>query len=63
MANIREAIEKNAIGPKSASSDAGSVQQHAIRDQIEADEYLARKAASRKKFRGFKFMKIVPPGA
>jgi hypothetical protein len=38
---LDEAIRTNAEGPKSASGDSGSMQQHSIPDQIAADRYLA----------------------
>ncbi|NLE39688.1 MAG: hypothetical protein GX621_16845 [Pirellulaceae bacterium] len=41
--NLADAIEENAAGPKKASGDSGSVEQHPLRDQIEADKYLASK--------------------
>ena len=38
MADLSTAIEENATGPKKASNDGGSVEQHSISDQIEADK-------------------------
>ena len=38
-------IRENASGPKRASGDSGSVDQHSLADQIEADKYLAGKTA------------------
>ena len=55
-------IRENAAGPKRASSDAGSVEQHALADQIAADKYLASKQASRSKGLGIKLAKISPGG-
>lgn len=60
---LDETIEKNAKGPAKASSDAGSVEQHPLPDQIEADKYLASKEAAKSKKRGLRFNKLVPPGA
>ena len=46
MANdMEKAIEKNAQGPKSAKGDVGQVEQHALKDQIEAGLYLASREA------------------
>ena len=56
-------IRENASGPKRASGDAGSVDQHSLADQIEADKYLAGKdAVSKNPAKGFTRVKIVPPG-
>lgn len=61
--NLDETIRQNAEGPSKASGDAGSVEQHSLRDQIEADRYLESKKAAGKKNRGLRFSKLVPPGA
>lgn len=63
MAEIEDSIRTNAEGPAKASGDAGSVEQHKLTDQIEADRYLASKQAAKSKHRGLVFNKIVPPGA
>ena len=55
-------IRENAAGPKRASGDAGSVEQHGLADQIAADKYLASKQASRSKGLGIKLAKISPGG-
>ena len=55
-------IRGNAAGPKRASGDAGSVEQHALAEQIAADKYLASKQASRSKGLGIKLAKISPGG-
>lgn len=57
------AIRENAEGPAKASGDAGSVEQHKLTEQIEADRYLASKEAAKSKQRGLRFNKLVPPGA
>ncbi len=61
--DLDETIEQNAKGPAKASGDAGSVEQHPLPDQIEADRYLASKEAAKSKKRGLRFNKLVPPGA
>ena len=43
---LEQAIRENAAGPKKAQGDAGSVEQHDLADQIEADRYLASKEAA-----------------
>jgi hypothetical protein len=58
-----QAIEQNATGPKKAQSDAGSVEQHSLQDQIAADRYLASKRAMRSKSKGIRISKLIPPGA
>ncbi|MBM4019457.1 MAG: hypothetical protein FJ288_14240 [Planctomycetes bacterium] len=60
---LDDVIRTNAEGPKSASGDAGSMQQQSIPDQIAADRYLASKKASRSKGMGIRLTKVVPPGA
>lgn len=61
--DLDETIEQNAKGPAKASGDAGSVEQHPLPDQIEADRYLAAKEAAKQPQRGLRFNKLVPPGA
>ena len=61
--NLNEAIRDNASGPAKATGDSGSVEQHKLRDQVEADRYLESKKATRRKGVGVKFAKLVPPGA
>ncbi len=63
MAELDETIRQNAAGPAKAAGDAGSVEQHKLTDQIEADKYLASKQAAKSKRRGLVFNKLVPPGA
>jgi hypothetical protein len=55
-------IRDNAAGPKKASGDSGSIEQHALQDQIAADRYLASKQAARSKGLGIRLSKLVPPG-
>jgi hypothetical protein len=59
---IDNSIEQNAAGPRKASGDAGSVEQHSLADQIAADKHLASKKASRAKGLGIKLAKISPGG-
>jgi hypothetical protein len=61
--NLDRQIRKNAKGPKRAKGDSGEMEQHSLKDQIEADRYLASKKAARKKGAGLKMSKLVPPGA
>ena len=55
-------IEENAKNPRRASGDSGSIEQHALADQIAADRYLASKQAARSKGLGIRIAKLVPPG-
>ena len=55
-------IHDNAAGPRKASGDSGSVEQHGLQDQIAADKFLESKKASRSAGLGIKLMKISPGG-
>lgn len=59
---IPAAIEENATGPKKAAGDAGSVEQHSLKDQIEVEKFTQAKKAMAKPGLGFKLLKISPPG-
>jgi hypothetical protein len=61
--NLDNTIRENAAGPKGASGDSGSVEQHPLNDQIAADKYLESKQASRSKGLGIKLVKVSPGGA
>ena len=60
---LDDEIRTNAEGPAKVSGDAGSVEQHKLTEQIEADRYLRSKEAAKSKTRGLRFNKLVPPGA
>jgi len=60
---LSEAIEENAKGPKKATGDSGSIEQHPLKDQIAADKFLASKEATKQPSRGLRFSKLIPPGA
>ena len=62
-ANLEQSIADNAAGPKRAQGDSGSVEQHSLKDQIDADRYLASKEASKRRDRGLRMSRITPPGA
>jgi len=59
---VQDATKENARCPKRAQGDSGSVEQHDLKDQIEADRYLASKEAAKKGL-GIRMTKVVPPGA
>ena len=60
--DLDNTIRENAAGPKKASGDSVSVEQHDLADQIAADKYLESKRASRRKGLGVKMAKISPGG-
>jgi hypothetical protein len=59
---LADAIRQAAQQPAEASADGLSVKQQPLRDQIEADRYLASKDAAKKGL-GVRMVKVVPPGA
>jgi hypothetical protein len=61
--SITQAIVDTATGPKSVSSDQGTVVAHSLSDLIEAERYLASNKAVKKANRGLRFSKFIPPGA
>jgi hypothetical protein len=60
--DLQHTIRDNAAGPRKASGDSGSVEQHPVEDQIAADKYLESKKASRSKGLGIKLAKLSPGG-
>ncbi len=59
---LRDMIAENAAGPKRVEGDAGSVEQHSLRDQIEAERFLqSKKAVQGNKF-PLSFHRIKPGG-
>lgn len=60
--DLDETIRENATSPAKVTGDQGSVEQHSLKEQIEADRYLASKKAARSKGFGVRFGKLVPPG-
>lgn len=58
--NLETVIQQNASGPKSASGDAGSVEQHSLPDQIAADKHIASKNAMSRTGLGIKLVKLSP---
>lgn len=61
---VSDALKQAAVQPKRVRTDAGEVEAHDLREQIEADKYLASKAAasSGNVHRGLRFNRIIPPG-
>lgn len=60
--DLKDAIEQNAAGPKQATVDGVTVQQHSLADQIAADKHLAAKRAMRNPAKALVRVQIVPPG-
>lgn len=63
--DLSDAIQTNAEGPLKAAGDSGSMEQHSLTDQIEADKYLASKtaAATTGNSLGIRLTKLSPPGS
>ena len=61
--DLEQAIRDNAAGPAKAAGDSGSVEQHPLKDQIEADRYLASKAAAKSPAKALRLTRLIPPGA
>lgn len=61
--NLESAIRQNAAGPKSAEVDGQKVEQHSLKDQIAADEYLTKKKAGKNPLAALHRTKLCPPGA
>ena len=59
---IDNLIQENAAGPRKASGDAGSIEQHSLADQIAADKHLASAQAASGKGLGVKLVKLSPGG-
>jgi len=60
--DLDKTIRKNAKGLKRARGDSGEMEQHSLKDQIEADRYLNSKEAAKSKGLGIRISKLVPPG-
>jgi hypothetical protein len=61
--DLEQAIRDNAAGPAKAAGDSGSVEQHSLHDQIEADRYLASKQVAKTPTRSLRLTRLIPPGA
>jgi len=59
---LQQSIEQNATEPKRVRGDSGEVEQHSLKDQIEADRYLASKKAAAKGM-GIRISKMKASGA
>lgn len=63
VSDLSDNIQTNAGGPKKASRDGESAEQHSLPDQIAADKYLRSREATRSRGRGVQITKMKPPGA
>ena len=59
---LDDTIRDSANGPRRVRGDSGEVEQHNLKDQIEADRYLNSKQAVKNGL-GVRMSKLVPPGA
>jgi hypothetical protein len=64
LSDLSEQIEADALKPQSVTNDGVSVSRRSLTEQIEADKYLASKAATASPAAMFRSMtcKIVAPG-
>ncbi len=60
--DLQRLIAENAAGPKRVEGDAGSVEQHSLRDQIAAEKFLQSKKANQGGKFPLSFHKIRPGG-
>lgn len=60
---LQDEIEQAAKDPAEAQNDGQRVRQHALRDLIEADRYLASKAAAESNHGGLSFRHFKAGGA
>jgi hypothetical protein len=60
---LSDKIAETASGPKRVRTDAGEVESQDVNAMIDADKYLAAKAALKSKTRGLRFNKLLPPGS
>jgi hypothetical protein len=60
--DLSETIAEEAVSPASSSSDGQASAGRSISELIEADQYLAAKAAAAQRRRGIVFTQLIPPG-
>jgi hypothetical protein len=60
---LTDTIRENAQGPAEVTGDSGSMKQHPLHEQVEADRYLSSRDATRRRKRGLNLAKLSPPGA
>lgn len=62
MADLSEQITSTAAAPKRTNVDGAEVEEHSLKDLVEADKHLAAKQAAAKPHRALRFAKLSPPG-
>jgi len=61
--DLDSTIQETVQGPAEVQTDGVRVKAQSVKDQIEADRYLAAKDAAKNKKLGVRFAKLVPPGS
>jgi hypothetical protein len=61
-ANSGAALAAAIAGPRSVTTDAGTVEAQNLADLIAADKYIAGKAAATRPPYGIRFARLRPPG-
>ena len=62
MADLSEQIRTNAAAPRRMTVDGNTAEQHSLREQIEADQYLRQRDAGRGSKLPIRLAKIQPGG-
>lgn len=62
MADLSDQIETNAAKAKQVNVDGVVITRRDVKDEIEADRYLATKEAASSAKRGLSIAKLSPPG-
>jgi hypothetical protein len=60
---LEEVLIENASAPKSAEVDSQKVEQHSLKELIEADRYVTSKKAMKSRNSGLKISKLSHSGA
>ena len=60
--SLSEMIRENVLKPKSVEVDGQRMEQHSLKDQLEADAYFEAKKAMRRPGGGLKINKLQPAG-
>lgn len=61
--DLGKTIAQSALEPKRAKGDQGEVEQHSLKDQIEADRYLRNRKAGKRGLRAVGLSRVTPPGS
>ena len=59
---VSNSVATAIANPKEASADGVMVKSHSLPELIEAEKYLAAKAAAKKSHRGLRFSRVIPGG-